>query len=251
MGVAPFPCPNAHNNNTRARRQQHEEPPQHSVAPCKASFSTICPAMQPPPPARFYLRLSDELAALLGARRERRREIYEDELLAALREKGLITYPSPLLGRLVEDLPEVFEKEVLPRLDPTGRALLARVGRGVSTAVVSSGLPLASSSEEVPFKVKDFVGSVERLAFAEANGCPWGELTCASAAKGGYLDILRWARGHDCPWDVLSCAYAALGGHLEVLKWAREHHCPWGKQWTRGLAYDAGHEEVVRWVDAN
>ena len=58
------------------------------------------------------------------------RDVYEDELLDALREKGLISYPSPLLGRLMEDLPEVFEKEVLPRLDPTGRALLRGSGAG-------------------------------------------------------------------------------------------------------------------------
>jgi len=114
----------------------------------------------PAAPACFYVRLSDDLAALLGrgVGDVDRKVLHEDELLDALREKGLITYPSPLLGRLVEDLPEVFEKEVLPRLDPTGRALLARVGRGVGGAVESSGLPLAGSSEEAPFMVVDFVG---------------------------------------------------------------------------------------------
>ena len=53
----------------------------------------------------------------------------------------------------------MFGREVLPRLDPTGRALIARVGRGVRGAVVSSGLLLAGLSEEAPFKVVDFVGS--------------------------------------------------------------------------------------------
>ena len=43
----------------------------------------------------------------------------------------------------MEELPEVFEKEVLPRLNPTDLALLARVGRGVRDAVVDSGLPRA------------------------------------------------------------------------------------------------------------
>ena len=171
-----------------AQQQQHaaaaatqEEPPQHGAAHVQASSSTTPAQMQSPPPARFYVRLSDELAALLGrgGGDDREAVLYEDELLAALREGGLITYPSPLLGRLVEDLPEVFEKEVLPRLDPTGRALLARVGRGVSAAVVSSGLPRAGSSEEAPFKVEDFVGSVELLAWAEVGGCPWDEDTCA------------------------------------------------------------------------
>jgi hypothetical protein len=36
---------------------------------------------------------------------------------------------SLLLGRLLQDLPAVFDAEVLPLLDPTTRALLARVGQ--------------------------------------------------------------------------------------------------------------------------
>ena len=36
---------------------------------------------------------------------------------------------SPLLGRLLQELPAVFDAEVLPLLDPTARALLARCGQ--------------------------------------------------------------------------------------------------------------------------
>jgi hypothetical protein len=36
----------------------------------------------------------------------------------------------PLLDRLLEGLPEVVERFVLPALDPTAQALLVRVGRG-------------------------------------------------------------------------------------------------------------------------
>ena len=36
---------------------------------------------------------------------------------------------SPLLGRLLEELSAVFDAEVLPRLDPTARALFGRAGR--------------------------------------------------------------------------------------------------------------------------
>jgi len=56
-------------------------------------------------------------------------EVYEDQLLDTLREGRLITYPSPLLGRLVEDLPEGLEEEVLKKwLDPTGRLLAGYAG---------------------------------------------------------------------------------------------------------------------------
>jgi len=55
-------------------------------------------------------------------------------------------------------------------------------------------------------------------------------LTCAYAAEGGHLEVLKWARENGCPWDKQTCAYAAKGGHLEVLKWARENGCPWDER---------------------
>ena len=94
---------------------------------------------------------------------------------------------SPLLGALLEDLREVFEKEVLKeRLDPTDLAVLAQVGRACLAAVVSSGLPRAGKSEGVPLMLKDFLGSVERLAWAKQNMCPWNTRTCARVARRGH-----------------------------------------------------------------
>jgi len=182
--------------------------------------------------------------------------------------------PTPPLLALCEDLPDVFREELLKRwLDPTDRALLARVARGFKAAVVASGLPLVRPR----LKLKDFFGSVERLAWAKANRCPWSMPTCAYVAEGGHLEALRWAREIDCPWDwrtcacaaggghleVLkwargeqhcpwdgrTCACAALNGHLDVLKWAREHDCPWGA--TRYYATVSSHHEVLRWADEN
>ena len=84
---------------------------------------------------------------------------------------------------LCENLPGLFEEEVLKRwLDPTDRALLARVARGFKAAVLASGLPQA---RPVRLRVKDFVGTVERLAWAKANRCPWNDRTCAFIAGCG------------------------------------------------------------------
>ena len=84
----------------------------------------------------------------------------------------------PLLA-LLEDLPDFFTKEVLGRLDPTDRAVLAQVGWPWLAAVVRAAaedrLPCAGKSAGVPLKLVDFVGSVARLMWAKANGCPWGE----------------------------------------------------------------------------
>jgi hypothetical protein len=41
------------------------------------------------------------------------------------------------------------------------------------------------------------------------------------------LQELKALRADEWPWDAWTCAYAAKGGHLEVLKWARENGCPW------------------------
>jgi hypothetical protein len=77
-----------------------------------------------------------------------------------------------LLDRLLEDLPEVVERFVLPALDPTALALLARVRREWHAVVVSSGLPCAGITEGAPLRVTEFCGTVDRLAWAKANGCP-------------------------------------------------------------------------------
>ena len=62
-----------------------------------------------------------------------------------------------------------------------------------------------------------------------ANGCPWDEMTCAGAAKGGHLEVLQWVRDNGCPWDEETCHEAAGGGHLKVLQWAHANGCPWDK----------------------
>ena len=55
-----------------------------------------------------------------------------------------------------------------------------------------------------------------------------GTRTCKRAWR-GHLEVL-WARENDCPWNEATCAWAAEGGHLEVLKWARANGCPWTKR---------------------
>jgi hypothetical protein len=194
------------------------------------------------------------LAELLGAA-----EIGEDELLLRLREQGLITYPSPLLDGLLEDLPEVLAAEVLARLEPTDVVVFGQAGRACRAAVVAFGVP--QEEEEVSddsddegtgggpllLRVKDFVGSVERLAWAKAAGCPWANSICAYAARYGHLEVLKWAWERRCPWDEFTCAWAALNGHLEVLQWARERGCDWTKQ-TCLCAALGGHLDVLRWA---
>ena len=93
-------------------------------------------------PGRYVVRLSGTLAALLG--RGEGAELWEDEVLGMMREHGLLTYPSPLLGGLLEKVPEVIEKEVLARLDATDHAMVAQVARPWRAAVGPGRILLAT-----------------------------------------------------------------------------------------------------------
>jgi hypothetical protein len=163
---------------------------------------------------------------------------------------------SPLLD-LVERFPDLFEQKVLAHLDPIDRTFLAQTAGACRAAVAASDLPRAGTREEVmgrsvwvvTHKVRQFVGSVARLAWAKASGCPWSARTSEVVAWGGRLEVLQWAWERECPWGVGTCYEAAQGGHREVLKWAQAHQCPYDK-WTPVWATYGGYMEVVRWARA-
>jgi len=115
-------------------------------------------------------------------------------LLDGMRAMGLITYPSPPLLAFLEEYPGMFQAEVLPRLDPADRAVLAQVASPLLAAVVAaaaapgaSALSRAGKSAGVPLKLVDFVGSTERLAWARENGCPSGARTCLCRSGGAVV----------------------------------------------------------------
>jgi hypothetical protein len=138
-------------------------------------------------------------------------------LLLRLKELGLLTYPSPLLGGLLEELPEVLAAEVLPLLDPTDIVVFGQAARACRAAVVAFGVPQEEvwSDEEgstgdegteeggpLLLRVQNFVGSVARMTWAKTRGCPWDVNTCAYyVAEGGQLEVLKWAWEHRCPWN--------------------------------------------------
>ena len=161
---------------------------------------------------------------------------------------------------LLEDFPDLFQKEVLERLDRVDRALLGRAGSAVRTAVKRSGLPRVGGSAEGPrVGIAAFCQSLSSFVWAVANGCAWQRVvtekmaeyghvdTCATLAKGGHLEVLQWAREHGCLWNEGTCEFAAEGGHLEVLQWAREHGCRWDAVTCR-LAAKGGHQEMLQWA---
>jgi hypothetical protein len=90
--------------------------------------------------------------------------------------------PSALLGPLLEDWRHVLVKHVLQRLNPTDCTLLARVAKPWMAVVVANNLPCAGKGGAEALQLRDFVGSVEMLAWAEDHGCQWDEGTCAAGS---------------------------------------------------------------------
>ena len=174
-----------------------------------------------------------------------------------------VTTFSPLVD-LLQRFPDLFEQKVLRHLDPIDRTFLAQAGSAYRAAVVASDQPRAGTRDEVfvlgrsvwvvTHKRREFCTSVERLAWAKANGCPRDEQICTFVARRGRLEVLRWAREHDCPWGDRSWACAANHGHLEVLKWAWEHGCPltsvgyMGFKGTCAAAAENGWLEMLKWA---
>ena len=93
---------------------------------------------------------------------------------------------SPLLD-LVERFPDLFALKVLAHLNPIDRTFLAQAGSACRAAVAASGLRRAGTRRVVmgrsvwvvTHRLTEFVGSIERLAWAKASGCPWVVRTSA------------------------------------------------------------------------
>ena len=195
----------------------------------------------------------------------------------------------PILERFVEEAPDVFNRHVLPRLDDGDLAVLAMVNQKMREFVFASPVgdvrDVAAVRRQLA-RVRNFVGSVGRMAWAKERGCPWDKDTfeciaefgnvevakwakergcvseldvhpdlCYKAASGGQLEMLQWLRANGAPWDGFrwnekTCAVAAEGGHLEVLQWARANGAPWDYM-TCAHAARGGHLEVLQWARAN
>jgi hypothetical protein len=80
---------------------------------------------------------------------------------------------TPPLLDLLETFADQFAKEVLERLDPTDRTMLAQVGQPWLEAVLASGLPRLAWPT-VRLQLEQLCTSAERVAWVKANGCPWG-----------------------------------------------------------------------------
>jgi hypothetical protein len=112
------------------------------ISPAPAAIPAA--AVAESPPDLHVVRPAGVLAELIGAA-----ELGEDKLLLRLRELGLITYPSPLLGGLLGGLSEVLAAEVLARLGHMDLVLFGQAARACRAAVVVFGVQHAAGGESL------------------------------------------------------------------------------------------------------
>ena len=167
--------------------------------------------------------------------------------------------PTPL-WKLVTEIPDLFEKEVLTKLDAIDLKIFYDLCRASREVVVRSKIELNNKIRNVSdvesmreFQLawehyrwgeEDMYGiemtqerfchrvartnNLEFLKWArEVKRCAWDEETIGCAAYQGNLSMVKYCVENDCPMDWKACACAASEGHLDVLKYLHEHDCPW------------------------
>ena len=117
--------------------------------------------------------------------------------------------------------------EHVPEDDALCVALVCRIFRDAlfaqaRHAVRKAGLKYAGKRLVSSVSVASSVG---RLVWLRGLGAAvprwvrrWNRGTCKRLAFVGALESLQWARANGCAWDKYTCSRAALRGHLEVLQ---------------------------------
>ena len=152
-------------------------------------------------------------------------------------EEEIVGEPFPL-WRFVTELPEVFEREVLPKLNRNeikffydvkrqSRALVKRA-KGIKVEKAFEIRELTSLSQVKwawekyqDVKEEDLHGNLHE----EAKGRKY-EYFMGRVAESGKLSRVKWLREEKkCPWDNLTFNVAVLSGNLELVQYLFEKRC--------------------------
>jgi hypothetical protein len=170
--------------------------------------------------------------------------------------------PTPL-WKLVSDWKDVFEKEVLTKLNGTEQKMFSQTCRASRLAIKRAKIKLddkfriyelsSISQLELAWANYKWGGTVKypngreftknqeefcsRVAATndlallrwvrEEKSCAWDWRTSGAAAYIGNLEMLKYCVENGCEVDRGTCATAAQFGNLECLKYLREKNCPW------------------------
>ena len=141
--------------------------------------------------------------------------------------------PTPL-WKLVTEWKDVFESEILTKLNGTEQKLFSQTCRASREAIRRAKIKLDDR-----FRIYE-LSSISQLELAWAN-YQWGgkgkytdgreytkiqETFCRRVAETNDLALLRWVRGvKECAWNWRTSGAAARIGNLEMLKYCVENGC--------------------------
>ena len=150
---------------------------------------------------------------------------------------------------------DLFQEQVLARLDPTDRGMLRLVNRDLRFTVQSRTI-----RHPWTFKVSDFVGSVERFAWALKNKIlgqvPLTRIFVKAIIKGGNLDVLKRAElairvySPDFRFAPADIVTAAKFGQTQIFEWLMDQPALHDEiyAWSRALelAAENGHLDILK-----
>jgi len=144
-----------------------------------------------------------------------------------------VSNPSPL-WKLVTEWKDVFEREVLTKLNGTEQKLFSQTCRASRLALKRANIELKDT-----FRIVQ-LSSISQLELAWAN-YQWGgkgkyadggeytknqEQFCGRVAETNDFALLRWVREEkECDWNWMTSGVAARLGNLEMLKYCVENGC--------------------------
>ena len=142
-----------------------------------------------------------------------------------------------LLGALIRELPEVFEAEVLSKLDCKDHFSLALVNKACKYSIYKVE-PIAHMRS---FDVTE-MGSDDFPC-----ECTERELKQVMAALEGRLDVLKWLFEKGCPINAATLDGAATLYHWDTLQYLVDNKCPgWEKaaiKYAEHLTINPGDDE--------
>jgi len=160
------------------------------------------------------------------------------------KEELLLELRSPL-WRLITEQRDIFAKCVLPHLNETDRYFFSEVDDESRSALEYAGVNVS----ELGFCVHE-CSSISTLELAWVTD--WGKDSkawfCSAVADTNKLEFLKWAREEKkCEWDELTSASAAYHGNLEILKYCFDNGCPLRKDLSVIVAR-LGHLNMLKFL---
>jgi hypothetical protein len=92
-------------------------------------------------------------------------------------------------------------------------------------------------------------GNLEMVKYCVANECPIYEYTCACAAGGGHLEVLKYLHEEvKAPWDFRTATRAAQNGHLHILEYLVERKFDKYDEYACERAAESGHLDCLKYL---